>query len=119
MRELVDTLLRQTRAGAIRWRPTDLPGAYLYANSSGSVVVERDGPASPTRIQILDARGDQVETYEAQRAGGLSTVLSRDGLIRSGFRELDDLASEIAKRYTEGNPLLDAIRREAEVGQPA
>ncbi len=111
MAELISTLLQQTRAGAIVWKATDLPGAFLYAGANGSVVVR--GPADTlssiirgVSIQVLDERGDKVEVYSESWPAG------------SQHRELQLLFQLISERYAEGNPLLDRLREEISAARP-
>lgn len=115
MTALIDTLLAQTRAGAISWKQTDLPGAFAYVARQGSVIVRvpRRRPdlslsavmndTSGASIQVLDAKGDRVESYEESAFNGAAP-----------YEALSALCREIAQRYSEGDPLLDDLRHEVE-----
>lgn len=104
MIELLDTLLDQTKSGAITWRQTDLPGTYLYVGQSGSVLLRGDyddiaalkevGPG----VEILDRAGESVETYDPPPE--LAPAI------------LKELVQEIRERWYEGSPLLDTLRTE-------
>jgi hypothetical protein len=104
MAELLESLLEQTRSGAIAWRQTDLPGAFLYIGQTGSVLVRGGyddvgqlhevGPS----VDVMDEAGDRVETFDPDPAS-----------VPSSLRQL---VSEIHDRWFEGSPLLDALRRE-------
>lgn len=64
--ELVDSLIEKTEAGALRWKLTDRPGAFLYSGANGGVILgsaEDDG-LPPFVVQILDTNGVVVEDYE-------------------------------------------------------
>jgi hypothetical protein len=107
MIELVETLLERTRAGAIEWRLTDLPEAYLYVGTTGSVIVRgrTDGPVSVgsgqfPSLSVLNAAGDTVESV----VGG--------GLDRDKRRLIEDLLAAVAQQARDGDPLLDALRDE-------
>lgn len=105
MAELIATLLQQTRAGAIVWKPTDLPGAFAYTGSNGTVVIR--GPVGPIltllqglSIRVLDPRGDEIEQFAESVLGG------------GRVPELNSLFQLVVERYAEGSPLLDKLRDE-------
>lgn len=110
MEDLVDTLLWQTRARAIRWLRTDLPGSYAYPSRSGSIIVR--GPAAFAdgrmrtgySIHILNSFGDEVDSFGADD--------------EAAARELKELVDEVVQQYEEGNPLIDRLREEVAAARP-
>ena len=113
MTDLIETLVAQTRSGAIRWSQKDAPGVFVYTSRSGSVLVS--GPAtgftaivSGHSIKALDGRGDVVESFSDGPA-------LTNGSPYPPLRQLFEL---IVERYSEGNPLLESLRNEAQAARP-
>jgi hypothetical protein len=104
MAELLESLLEQTRSGAIAWRQTDLPHTFLYAGQSGAVLVTAGydeighlHEVAPS-VSVLNSAGDRVETF--------------DPAFNAVPPVLEQLVREIRERWFEGSPLLDTLRRE-------
>jgi hypothetical protein len=109
MADLIETLFAQTKAHAIDWKRTDFPKSYAYPARSGSVIVRGPGgmwdddlrATTAYSIEILNAVGDKVESFEEPNPAALS------------FPQLKALVDEIIRQYEEGDPLLDSLRHEA------
>jgi hypothetical protein len=114
MAELIPTLLEQTRAGAIGWMQTDLPGSFVHVSRSGSVAVRgpvgRDSERSPRAysIRILDSRGETLESFHEETSEDSAAERS----------QLVDLVDEVIRLTWEGNPLIDKIREEISAARP-
>jgi hypothetical protein len=111
MEQLIETLLKQTQAGAIQWTATDLLGAFAYVGKSGSVIVR--GPAgigslfAGHSIQALGTGGEKVEYFQA------------GGILGVEWEPLVNLYQAIRIRYAEGSPQLDALTREVANARPS
>lgn len=114
MAELIPTLLEQTRAGAIGWMQTDLPGSFVHVSRSGSVAVRgpigRDpGPWPRTySIRIMDSRGETLESFHQEIDEGSDRLRS----------PLVQLVNEVISLTWEGNPLIDKLREEVAAARP-
>ncbi len=96
--DLMDSLLIKTKQGAIDWGLSDLPGAYIYDASSGSIILHKDdGPLSEVTIRVLDESGDVVEEFTDPTA---ATPLSQlhfliERQLNEGDARLDSLLAEV------------------------
>jgi hypothetical protein len=113
MEPLIETLLKQTQAGAIQWTATDIPGAFAYVGKHGSVIIRGPGTGvlrslfAGHSIQALSSGGQKVEYYQA------------GGILGAEWEPLVNLYQAVRTRYAEGSPLLDALTREIADARPS